>query len=342
MEGKPSTADFLVGPLIGEGSFAQVYFGKHKQTSRLVAIKVIDQVTVRKKPKILKAVLQEQTLLSTKLHDLDCVARLRSSFYDSNCLYLILELCEGGDLQYLIYNRAISRSDFNWIASIPVYLSQIQQAIDAVHSLDIVHCDIKPANILLTLEGQLKLTDFGSAMDLSRGPPNLQDCIRGTTEYSAPELLRNDYGNLPKAIDYWSFGCVAIAMYMGKSPFHRGGSDYLTIEAILESSNNDSTLWNNLCELREQVSNNHSQHEEQSEYREYALQLLLPFRGLLQADPTKRREAWISMRFEATTPVRANVPSGVPVDMMLPEAPWTEEVKSCELQDGALGWALFL
>lgn len=333
MEGIPSTADYLVGPLIGEGSFAQVYFGKHKQSSRLVAIKVIDQVTVRKNPKFLKAILQEQTVLSTTLHDVDCVARLRSSFYDSNCLYLILELCEGGDLQYLIHCHAKSGLDSDWIASIPQYLHQIQEAIDALHSLDIVHGDIKPANILLTLEGKVKLTDLGSAMDLSRGTPNLQDCIRGTTEYSAPELIRNDYCSLPKAIDYWSFGCVAITMYTGSSPFHRDGSDYLTVQAILETNDDSqSSLWGTCFEISEQLTYIDSHH------KDYIVHLLLPFRGLLQVVPTKRVEAWISLRSEIVT----NAPTGNPDDMILPRACWTEEVKSCGFKDGALGWVLFL
>ncbi len=336
MENLPSTADYWVGPAIGQGSFSQVYFAKHKHSNRHVAIKVVDQVTVRKNPKILKALLQEQMLLSTTLRQLECVARLGSSFYDSNCLYMILELCEGGDLQQLIEKNQTRDQQQQWLASIPHYLSQLQKAIECLHSFDVVHCDIKPANVLVTSEGRVKLTDFGSALVVSKGVSRLEESIRGTTEYSAPELLRNENVSLPKAIDYWSFGCVVIAMSTGQSPFYRNGSDSLTVKAILESRN-DTTFLNQLMGAKGLLSRGKDDTECTVENS-----LIHSARGLLKADPAERSEAWKLLQSATWVSLTAGSVDLPPYGISPPDASWKKEIDNCELQDGALGWKVFL
>lgn len=330
MATQPSTADYWVGPIIGQGSFSQVHFAKHKTSNRPVAIKVTDQVTFRKNPKILNALLQEQLLLSTKLREMEFVTRLLSSFYDTSCLYMVLELCEGGDLEQLIQRNV--GPNLQWLSSIPHYLCQVQQSIDFLHACDIVHCDIKPANILLTSEGRVKLTDFGSALDLSKPSSCLEDSIRGTTEYSAPELLRNDNSTPPKAIDYWSFGCLAIAMYTGRSPFYREGSEYLTVQAIMENSKDDTTI----LEQLESVGGLGTQSTFKTEHVVDS-SFVDPFRGLLQFNPTKRFEIWI----EISESLMTNSKEFQQNRLILPQASWKKDVDSCELRDGGLGWVVF-
>lgn len=336
----PSTADYWVGPIIGQGAFAQVHYGKHKESQRQVAIKVIDQATVRKYPKLLAALLREQKLLSGPLKDVRCVAQLGSSFYDSNCVYMVLELCEGGDLDTYFLSQGMqaesSEERDDWLRSIPSYLAQIRHAIETVHDCHIVHCDIKPANILLSSHGKIKLADFGSAWDLSNPSSKLEDGLRGTTEYSSPELIRNQATDMPKAMDYWSFGCLAVAMYIGRSPFYQQGSESLTVQAILDYERNedrDSYL--------EQVW---TIGKETNHFDEGALS---SYRGLIHPDLTIRHDAWRKLN-ESEIPVevveRTLVASRASTSRLscLPEPKWRASVENCELQDGALGWSVFL
>ena len=340
----PSTADYWVGPIIGQGAFAQVHYAEHKESRRKVAIKVIDQVTVRKYPKLLAALLQEQKLLSGSLRGVNGVAQLGSSFYDSSCLYMVMELCEGGDLDAWIL-QAFHGSRKNdepetsndWIRSIPSYLSQVREAIDAVHAYHIVHCDIKPANILLSSTGKVRLADFGSAWDVATPLSKLDDGLRGTTEYSSPELIRNQATGVPKALDYWSFGCLVLALYTGRSPFFQQGSQALTVQAILDyEKNEDRDSW------LEQVWNK----------GKYAAIIdegtLVLHRGLLHPDQTKRKEAWLTLRGletganDSTTRAAAtSLRASSKGKAHLHEANWREAVENYELQDGALGWSVF-
>ena len=343
-EAPPSTADYWIGPIIGQGAFAQVHYAKHKESHRKVAIKVIDQVTVRKYPKLLAGLLQEQKLLSGSLRGVNCVAQLGSSFYDSSCLYMVMELCEGGDLDtWILQEFHGSRTKINedeerdgWIRSIPSYLSQVREAIDAVHAYHVVHCDIKPANILLSSKGKVRLADFGSAWDLSNPSSKLDDGLRGTTEYSSPELIRNQVTDVPKALDYWSFGCLVLALYTGQSPFFQQGSQASTVQAILDyEKNEDRDSW------LEQVWN-------RGKYAAFIDEdIRILHRGLLHPDQTKRNKAWLSLTELETPGVDSIKRTSTSLRLssdgkpLLHEANWRETVENCEMQDGALGWSVF-
>lgn len=343
----PSTADYLVGPIIGQGAFAQVHYAKHKESQRKVAIKVIDQSTIRKYPKLLAGIRLEQRILSSTLKDLEFVTQLGSSFYDSNCLYLVMELCEGGDLQdFLERCQVLERSthenneltDKSIRHSLGSYLFQIQQAIDSIHAKRVVHCDIKPANVLLSSDGRkIKLGDFGSALDLNQSISSLQDSLRGTTEYSPPELIRNVLTENPQAIDYWSFGCLAFAMYSlsGRSPFHREGFDSLTIEAILEheKSRDPAPFFESLAV---EIENRESSIDLEGNH--------LPsiYSNLLHPDVAQRAIAFQGIQSMRNTDPERMKYSSVGLVHPPPEPKWQAKVQNCELQDGALGWAVFL
>lgn len=340
----PSTADYWVGPIIGQRAFSQVHYAKHKESQRKVAIKVVDQATIRRYPKLLTAILQEQKLLSSSLRGVCCVVQLGSSFYDSNCLYMVMELCEGGDLDLCIQHywhtlRATSSEERDgWLRSIPSYLSQIRKAIDIIHACHIVHCDIKPANILLSSDmSNVRLADFGSAWDLSNPSLKLEDGLRGTTEYSPPELIRNQTTDMPKAIDFWSYGCLALAMYNGRSPFYQQGSGSLTVQAIFEyeSSDDRDSLLENVCKMWKGTNC-------------YDNGAVAVYSGLLHPDPSKRNETWEGGTGQPEPPIEVMLATSStdrastdrPSSLLQPE--WTTDVETCELQDGAIGWSVFI
>jgi len=167
-----SASNFYFGELIGEGLFGKVYHAKCKKGScdgststaattalvgRLptdVAIKVMDKLQIMKGNKT-KMILRERSVL-TKLSQLQSnrySARLIMSFVDQHNLYLVQELCTFGSLSslrihlriHLRHDQQISRKEAIWH-----YSGQILSAIEFMHSHSIVHCDLKPENVMIS------------------------------------------------------------------------------------------------------------------------------------------------------------------------------------------------
>jgi serine/threonine protein kinase len=244
-----STSDYLVGPIIGEGSFGHVVYALHKATDREVAIKVMDQVSMKKRPVLVRAVWMERKLLQ-QLQESPWVVNLWASFYDSNSVYLVMELASYGDLEGWMTSlrmsvdlcmngkedRTVNQDPLGPYA--PGLASQIIEAVESLHTqYGILHCDLKPANILLKDDSQapkigcrirILLADFACAVELNddRGREDQMEegqfPPRGTCDYASPEILRGSPpSQLTVASDYWSVGCILYAMlHRGHSPFH--------------------------------------------------------------------------------------------------------------------------
>jgi protein-serine/threonine kinase len=127
-------------------------------------------------------------------------------------LYFVLEYCAGGELFYhLSRARRFSedRSRF--------YSSEIALAIGHLHSFDIIYRDMKPENILLDMEGHVKVTDFGLSKEGVKDNFSAKSMC-GTPEYLAPEILsQNGHG---KAVDWYSLGAIMYEMMTGLPPFY--------------------------------------------------------------------------------------------------------------------------
>lgn len=239
-----STAEFLVGPLIGQGSFGQVICCQHKATDRIVAIKVVDKVSVRRRPHLRESILQEQRLLRSQLKNSVHIAELYASFHDDECLYMVMECCQGDTLQQLIDRYHLHQ---NWLPDAAHYGRQILNALQAIHSRQIIHADLSPSNILLTERGRIKLCDFGCAVDQAgtsqvfgeASTSNLvaESLARGTCDFASPEILRGvSSQDLTIAVDIWSFGCILWCLLKGEPPF-ASSSEALAVQKVLTYAN---------------------------------------------------------------------------------------------------------
>jgi len=199
---------------IGEGGFGAVFKGYEKETGALRAIKKIP----------LEKIINYQSIINevTALKNLDHpnIIKLYEVYEDNDCIYLVQEFCEGGELfDYIADRDHLSEKD---AANI---FKQIMQAIIYWHKNRICHRDLKPDNFMFASKKEgsaVKLIDFG----LSRSFYKFQmtgegKCLRmqtkvGTAHYMAPEILKQDYSY---ACDTWSAGVILYIMLWGYPPF---------------------------------------------------------------------------------------------------------------------------
>ncbi|KAL8007313.1 putative mitogen-activated protein (MAP) kinase kinase kinase Ssk2/Ssk22 [Plasmopara halstedii] len=234
----PEASDFNFGKVIGQGSYAKVFHAQLKKNRMDFAVKVMDQNFIRKENKT-AFVLTERKVMSRLLHP--NIVKFYCSFRDKHSLYLVMELCRGGDLNGLIskeyqikQQQGVSDAACSFQLT-QFYIAELVTALDFMHSKLVVHRDIKPDNLLLSEQGHLKVTDFGTAKDQDGESSEVcQFC--GTASYVSPEVLHDQPAS--RASDLWALGCLIFQMFTGRAPFV-GENDYLTFQVIINHSSDD-------------------------------------------------------------------------------------------------------
>lgn len=193
---------------IGQGSFAVVKIVMHVPTSQLFACKVIR-----------KAKLVTEALITHFENEIRIIQQLRHPgivqlydlLQDEHNYYLIMELCQNGELfQYIVDNQRLPELEAKY------FLKQVFEALEYVHNLGIVHRDLKPENLLLTQDGKVKITDFGLSKFVNQA--GLADTPCGSPCYASPEIILGGNYNGRKS-DLWSVGVIAYAMVTGELPW---------------------------------------------------------------------------------------------------------------------------
>ena len=208
-----SIDDFILGPQLGKGGFATVYSARSKQTNEEVAIKIIDKDSMRSAG-ILDRVKTEVSIHS-KLKQ-SSVVELLTYFESDKHVYLVLELCQNGELfSYLKRHKVVLNE-----RETACVLYQICTGLVYLHSHSILHRDLSLSNILLTSSFQIKIGDFGLATHLS---DHLQrhTTICGTLDFMAPEIFSSDSQGFYS--DIWSLGCIMYILLTGNSPLENSG-----------------------------------------------------------------------------------------------------------------------
>jgi len=209
---KHLSKDYEVRKKLGEGNFALVRLCTRKRDKKDFAVKIIHRKRMSK-PKQQVALEREIEILMSVDHP-NCV-KLQDIRETQNHVYLVLELCEGGEL----FDMICKAGKFTELQAVRV-IEQITSALLYLHNRGIVHRDIKPENILLlekSADSVVKLTDFGLANKIE-GPINGLKTSCGTLYYAAPEVLGP--GPYQASIDYWSLGVVLYVLLVGYLPFY--------------------------------------------------------------------------------------------------------------------------
>uniref|UniRef100_H2Z6T3 Serine/threonine-protein kinase PLK4 n=1 Tax=Ciona savignyi TaxID=51511 RepID=H2Z6T3_CIOSA len=202
-------ADYEVLNLIGRGAFACVYRARCRQTSRNVAIKMIDKRSMRKSGMVSR-VRSEVEIHAQLKHP--SILELHHCFEDADHVYLILELCMKGEL-----NRYL-KSQGNTLSEIQVrkFMVQIVEGMLYLHAHGILHRDITLANMLLDDEQHIKIADFGLATRLAL-PTDKHFTMCGTPNFISPEIATRSAHGLES--DVWSLGCMLYTFLVGVPPF---------------------------------------------------------------------------------------------------------------------------
>lgn len=197
--------------ILGSGQFGTVYGGVHRTTSHPVAVKVIDKLRFPNKHE--SALKHEVAILQHLSHP--GIVTLEQMFETPEKIYVVMEKMHGDMLELILSSPESKLSE----QQTKFFVYQILTALQYLHSKDVVHCDLKPENVLLASREylpQIKLCDFGFARII--GENHFRKSIVGTPAYLAPEVLKNQGYN--RSLDLWSVGVIIYVSLSGTFPFN--------------------------------------------------------------------------------------------------------------------------
>jgi len=210
---KVGLLDFEIISMLGKGSFGKVMKVQHKETGRMLAMKILRKDMLTKAHDI-EHTKTERRLLAKIRHPF--IVALHYAFQTEERLYMVIDYIAGGDLYYHLKNSKRFPED-----TVRIWGAELVMALKYLHQLNVVYRDMKPENLLLDAQGHLHLTDFGlSHLHSEKAGPNaLMHTFCGTPYYVAPEMLVGKKG-YTRMVDWWSLGIVIFEMISGKPPFY--------------------------------------------------------------------------------------------------------------------------
>uniref|UniRef100_A0A4W5MN58 Serine/threonine-protein kinase n=1 Tax=Hucho hucho TaxID=62062 RepID=A0A4W5MN58_9TELE len=206
-----SVYQIFADEVLGSGQFGIVYGGKHRKTGRDVAIKIIDKMRFPTKQ---ESQLRNEVAILQNLHH-PGIVNLECMFETPERVFVVMEKLHGDMLEMILSSEKSKLPE----RLTKFLVTQILVALRHLHFKNIVHCDLKPENVLLASAEpfpQVKLCDFGFARII--GEKSFRRSVVGTPAYLAPEVLRSKGYN--RSLDMWSVGVIVYVSLSGTFPFN--------------------------------------------------------------------------------------------------------------------------
>lgn len=212
---------WVQGARIGAGSFGTVVLGMDPLTGELMAVKQVPIPHGNSKQSelqrsMIEALHREMTLLKELNHE--NIVRYYGLSSQGNFLNIFLEYIPGGSVQLMLqlygpFEEPLIRN----------FTRQVLVGLCYLHGMDIIHRDIKGANILIDIKGTAKISDFGISKKVEQGEegdeqkPNRRASLQGSVYWMAPEVVKQT--TYTKKADIWSVGCLIVEMFTGRHPY---------------------------------------------------------------------------------------------------------------------------
>lgn len=224
--GKVIDNRYEVLSLIGVGGMSNVYRAVDKQTGQEVAIKFLKEEFFENE-ELVRRFKNESKAISLLNHE--CIIKVIDFNISDKEKYLVVEYIKGVTLKEFIENRG----KLNWEET-SVFANIILGALGHAHENGVVHRDLKPQNIMLTRDGQLKIMDFGIARLSTANQRTVTDKAIGSVHYISPEQVRGQ--STDNRSDIYSIGIMMYEMLTGKLPFQSETAVSVALQQLSEEA----------------------------------------------------------------------------------------------------------
>jgi serine/threonine protein kinase len=212
---KLSLGPYQIVDVIGQGGMGQVFRAEHTRMGRTVAVKVLPKS--KSTPEAIASFTRE--IRAQAALDHENLVRALDAGHDGNVYFLVCEYVPGADLRHYLRDRGPLG-----MAEAATIISQAAEGLEHAHKNGMIHRDVKPANLLVTPDGQTKVSDLGlvGSLNNAESDPRAGKVV-GTADYLSPEQIISPR-SITAACDIYSLGCTLYYAVTGKVPFPGGNA----------------------------------------------------------------------------------------------------------------------